>query len=288
MKKRITKVSSFRSQLHYEVLQTGGFCASRDGDEVFLCGERGSGGSRVLQRYNRAGQLLNTWQDKCGHDINKHLLHLSIDNTPYIAMTCLCCKSIRLYSMTDNDPITAYCDIGVDQVGPAAMCHGPGNTILVSNWSGGDYEVLMYDVTSTQFTLKDRIPVDADQAFHIHYMDTAQHGGIVIVSNPYDKIMMVYNTSKDPIWKIENKEIDEKMLWPNGICSDPDTGALYVGDFEDERLIVIQANGGEVLESIQLPGVEEIRNIAWCSVKPHLVIHHRKDGMNQITYCDIS
>ena len=191
--------------------------------------------------------------------------------------------------MTDSDPITAYCHSGEDEAQPWAMCCGPDNTIIVSNWRYGSQEVLVFDVTSTQFTLKDRIPVHVDQARYIHYMETAQHGGIVIVSrwlNP--NIMSAHSIdSKTLVWKIENKKIDGKVLQPSGMCSDPATGALYVGDLDNKRLIVLEPNTGEVIQSIQLPGVGEILNIAWCSVQPHLVIFHKKDRKRQITYYKI-
>ena len=278
----MTKANSFTAQVIY-AWWIGGFCVSRDGDEVFLHGKPGSRGSDAMQRYSRTGQLLNTWQVKCQHDCSKCLLHLSIGGTPYIAMSCYECQSITLYSKTDSDPITAYCHSG-DMAEPGAMCHGPDNTIMVSNWRPGSKEVLVYDVTSTQF----RIPVHVNHTEHIHYMRTAQHGGIVIVSDLDMHIMSAHSLdSKALLWRIENKEIDGKGLRPSGMCSDPDTGALYVGDRYNDRLIVLEPNTGEVIQSIQLPGVELIKNIAWCSVQPHLVIHHYKYSKYQITYYDI-
>ena len=261
---------------------------SRDGDEVFLCDRPGSGGSVVLQRYSRTGDRLTRWQDKCWHACSKHLLHLSIGDTPYIAMSCDTCQSITLYGMTDSDPITAYCHSGEDEAAPGAMCCGPDNTIMVSNWRLGSKEVLVYDVTSTQFTLKDRIPVFVDLAWHIHYMETDQHGGIVILLD-WDKHMISAHSldSKAPVWKIEDKEIDGKVLEPSGMCSDPDTGALHVVDRRNKRVIVLEPNTGGVIQSIQLPGVGWIHNIAWCSVQPHLVIHHWKNDTNHFTYYDI-
>ncbi len=279
---------SFISQGKYR-WTAGGFCVSRDGDEVILCDKPESGGSYVFQRYDRTGQWLNTWQEKCEHDCSKHLLRLRIGNTPYIAMSCWKCQSITLYSMTDSDPITAYCDSGDDQDKPYAMCHGPDKTILASNWRPGSKEVLMYNTTSSHFTLKDRIHVDVDQAFHIHYMETAKHGGILIVSR-YDIMFRKPNVisahsvvHKAPVWKLGGKEIEGKLFAPSGMCSDPETGALYVGDWINERLIVIDSNTGEVIQSIQLRGVGLIGYIAWCSVQPHIVLHHWKYNMYQIT-----
>ncbi len=182
--------------------------------------------------------------------------------------------------MTDSDPFTAYCHSREDRFKPGAMCHGPDNTILASNWFGRE-EVLVYDVTSTQFTVKDRIPVNVEQPLHVHYMETVQHGGIVVVATflPLNKgHMSAYGlVSKKLVWKIEDKKIDGKVLKPRGMCSDPDTRVLYVGDWENKRLIVLEPNTGEVIQSIQLPGVGKIWGIAWCSVQPHLVIKHRKD-----------
>ncbi len=145
----------------------------------------------------------------------------------------------------------------------------------------------MYDVTSTQFTLKDRIPVDVDRAHHIHYMETDQHGGIVLVASWVNNVMSAHKIeSKALVWKIVNKEIDGKMFSQDGICSDPDTGALYVGDWKNGRVIALEPNTGEVIQSIQLPGVGNIYDIAWCPVQPHLVIEHGIVG-DQITYYNI-
>ena len=92
---------------------------SRDGDEVFLFA---SHGQCVIKRYNRTGQLLNTWQVKCGHSGGQHLLHLRIGGTPYIAMSCCECKSISLFSMTDSDPITVYTHNGDYSIEPYQIC----------------------------------------------------------------------------------------------------------------------------------------------------------------------
>ena len=273
---------------------------SRDGDEVFFSGKPGPHEQSVIQRYNRTGQPLNTWQVKCGHNCLKRLLHLSIGGAPYIAMSCWECQSILLHSMkseslfqsalslfgmTDSDPITAYSYSPKDMAIPYAMCHGPDNTILASNLVTGSREVLVYDVISTQFTLKDRIPVDVDRAFHIHYMETDQYGGIVIVSKWSQQIISAHSIeNKTLVWKIENRKIDGKEFKPSGICSDPDTGTLYVGYFFNERLVVIEPNTGEVIQSIQVPGVGDIYDIAGCHVQPHIVVRHQG---NQITYFNI-
>ena len=259
------------------------FCVSRDEEEVFMSGQSGPHNQFVIQRYKRTGQLLNTWQVKCGDDTTKHLLHLSIGGTPYIAMSCCECKSILLYSKTDSDPITAYTQSRSDLASPYAMYHGPDNTILAISHKGGSREVLVYDVTSAPFTLKDRMSLDVDMPLDIHYMETEQHGRIVILSNKWNKEISAHSIeSKALVWKIENKEIDGKVFQPYGMCSDPETGTLYVGDRENDRLIIIEPNTGEV--STKVPGVKYINNIAWCPVQPHLVVRHDAD---EITYFNI-
>ena len=174
---------------------------SQDGDEVFLSGKPGTHDQHVILRYKRTGQLLNTWQVKCGHNGEKCLLHLSIGGTSYITMSCWECRSILLYSMIDCDPITAYSYSTKDMAIPYAMCHGPDNTSLASNFRVGSREVLMYDVTSTQFTLKDRIPVDVNWAYNIHYMETDQHGRIVILLNWRNEILSAHSSYSGPFSK---------------------------------------------------------------------------------------
>ena len=134
MKTQIIKLNTFS----VDVLSRTGFCVSRDGDEVFISGKTGPLDQQVIQRYNRTGQLLNTWQVKCRHDFMQCLLHLSIGGTPYIAVSCWECNSIYLYSMTDSDPIKAFSDKGntYDSTAPYAMCLGPDNTILASYGRG--------------------------------------------------------------------------------------------------------------------------------------------------------
>ncbi len=257
---------------------------SRDGDEVFTSGRPGSDDQHVIQKYSRTGQLLNTWRVKCEHKRRRRLLQLDIGGTPYVAMSCRQCRSISLYSMTDSDPITAFIHRREDVANPFALCHGPDNTILASNLVTESREVLVYDVTSTQFTWKDRIPVHVDGALHIYYMETDQHGGIVIVSGIlFCNIISAYSiASKTLVWKIENKHIDGKKFEPRGMCSHPDTGVLYVGDWKHERLIVIESNTGEVIHSIQVPGV--VYDLAWSHVQPHLVVYLIG---NKITYLNI-
>ena len=165
------------------------------------------------------------------------------------------------------------------------MCHGPDNTILASNWKFSSRKLLMYDVTSTQFTLKDRIPVDIDQADYIHCMETDQHGGIVIVSGTLKNVISAHCIESNTIvWTIQNRKIDGKEFYPSGISSDPDTRVLYVGDWKNERLIVIEPNSGEVIQSIQVPEADHIYDTAWCPVQPHLFVYH---GDDLITYFNI-
>ncbi len=173
------------------------------------------------------------------------------------------------------------------EIEPSVMCPGPDNTILAINQEIRGKEVLMYDVTSREFTLKDRILLDVNDAENIHYMETARHGGIVIVSTYYS--ISAHSTGSGAlVWKIKNTKIDGKVLKPHGMCSNPNKGTLYVSDWNKKRLIAIDSNTGEVIQCIQLPVMGQIYNIAWCHVQNHIAILHQvnhsyRDGF-QVTY----
>ena len=257
-----------------------------------LRGKTSEDATPILHHYSHQGELINTWPalpcpEKHG-GYNNFLLEIFIDSKQYLAVSCYHykCKEISLYSLPSGDVQSVYKGKpGEETVKPQAMCLGPDNTILANDLSGDGKSVGHFRWNGNELVIMKTIATEIKYPYSVHYSEgrvfTCQWLGQVICAVDY--------TSGETLWKVQG-EIHGKPCDPHGMCSDTQ-GRLYVADGNNERVLVLQASTGLIIQAIDMEGVGAILSIAWCSTQPHLVVRHKwggEDKKEEISYYNIT
>ncbi len=284
-----TRVSGFTTQLVGWPCTR--FCALRDGG-VVLCGKTSEDATPILHHYSQQGELINTWLalpcSKEHEEFNNFLLEIFIDSKQYLATQCCHyeCAEISLYSLPSGDVQSVYKGKpGEETVKPWAMCLGPDNTILATDWSGDGKSVAQFTWNGTQLVMMKTIPTEIEYPFSVHYSE----GRVFTCDWDEQVIWAVDYTSGETLWKVQG-EVHGKPCNPHNMCSDTQ-GGLYVADGRNKRVLVLQASTGVVIQEIDMEGLGLIAGVAWCSTQPHLVVWHGwgdKDEKNRISYYNIT
>ncbi len=238
----------------------------------------------VLHVYNKQGQLERTWlAPACTHG-GYNLLQTLIEETQYVAVACQNspCNVVHLYNLLSMsaDMTVAFQDAGSGNFAVGAMCIGPANTILAVNKMVGSREVVLFDCSTTKFTIQDKIPLEMNTPEHVHYVETRQHGGLIIVSKQ-DSVIATSMRDREAVWRAPG-QVHGQDFWAWGISSDT-WGRLYVGDVYNDRVIVLDASSGHVIQSLSLPVTGWMQGLGWDETQPHLVVWHRDGGKAKIT-----
>ncbi len=244
----LQKVKSFHPQLASWGYTTS--CASEEG-EVFIYGKTQPDMPPVIQKYSTDGELLNTWPAPgCGHWQQEggqcHTIeHLIINSESYVVISCSTrqCRSITLYETRGDKVLTGYQDQGSGKPIPGPMCLNkvscPADRLLAVNQRHrpNEQEVLVFDCTSTEFTITDRIPIDVIEPPHITCIETWSRGGLLIASDWRKNVISATSMrDKENVWKLEG-ELLRKTIDPQGICSDS-SGRLFIADGKNQRILV--------------------------------------------------
>ncbi len=242
----------------------------------------------VLHVYNKQGQLERSWSaPACVHG-GYNLLQTITEETQFVAVACQSspCNVIHLYNLQtlSVEMRVAFQDANSGNFAVGAMCRGPENTILAINKMVGSSEVVVFDTSTTKFTIQDKIPLEINTPEHVHYIKTKQHGGLLIVSKQ-DSVIATSMDNRETIWRVPG-QIHGQDFWAWGISSDT-RGRLYVGDVHNDRVIVLDASTGHVIQSLTLHVMGWMQGLGWADTQPHLVIWHRDGGKPKITCFNI-
>ncbi len=267
------------------------FCELRDRGVVFY-GKTSKDATPVLHHYSHQGELINTWTPlPCPEEhegYNNCLLEIFIDSKQYLATQCCHdeCEEISLYSLSSGDVQSVYKGKpGEETVMPWAMCLGPDNTILAIDRGGDGKSVAQFTWNGTELVMMKTIPTEIEKPFSVHYSE----GRVLTYCWQDEVICAVDYTSGETLWKVQG-EVHGKPCKPHGMCSDTQ-GRLYVADADNERVLVLQASSGVVIQEIDMEGLGDLSGIAWCSTQPHLVVWNGwadEDEKEDISYYTIT
>ncbi len=175
----------------------------------------------------------------------QYLLHICIEDTPYIAMSCALCKSITLYNLRDATTTSAYRDPTSGKPAPGRMCKGPPGTLLAVDIDTN--ELAVFDCSSTTFELKDTIAIVGLHPIYISFAETSHMGGLVVASNRTQSIISATSfAEKQQIWRLQGAVLG-RMIEPGGMCSNS-RGQLYIADSINKRILLLDGGTGYVLQ----------------------------------------
>ncbi len=255
-----------------------------------LRGKTSEDATPVIHHYSHQGELINTWPAlPCPEDHggkNNFLLEIFIDSKQFLAVSCICCKETFLYTFLSGDVHSVYKgEPGKETVGPQRMCLGPDNTILANDGSGEGNSVVQFTWNGTELVMMKTIPTEIKYPYSVHYSE-----GRVFTCSWRDQVICAVDyTSGETLWKVQG-EVRGKLCYPHDMCTDTH-GRLYVADGSNQRMLVLWASTGEVIQEIDMQGLGAILSVAWCSTQPHLVVWHIQFGEDkkyEISYYNIT
>ncbi len=267
------------------------FCALKDGGMV-LFGKTAEDATPVIHHYSHQGELIKSWPAlPCSEEHegeNNMLLDIFIDSKQYLATQCFHdeCQEISLYSLPSGDVTSVYkSKPGKETVKPGSMCVGPDNTILAIEQSDNGKSIAEFTWNGTELVLNKTIPIEIDCPYSMHYSEGRVFTCDLLFKchncdNHDDVIYAVDYTSGETLWKVQG-EVEGKRCCPHGMCTDKQ-GRLYVGDADNERVLVFDARTGRFIQQIDIWDVGCIGGLAWSETQPHLVVSHRMKGDDEV------
>ena len=169
------------------------FCLTSEGN-VVLYGVTECDAELIpcIHIYTRSGEVKTVLTPPpCDHNDGCHDIEEIVANgNRCIAVSCSSkeCKAILLCGRTVpgftdvNDSIAAYSVPKRSLPSPGAMCMKDSNSLLAVLCNEGSYSVCVFDTFSTEFYVKETIPIDVDVPCYICYVKRKFLAGIVIVS----------------------------------------------------------------------------------------------------------
>ena len=230
--------------------------------------ERASRDSYNLHRISKNGIPDGCTQGElCEHDMSNFVLPITIDKTEYLAVSCQVCSSIRLIDLQDTsrEPIMAY--IGVyGEIGP--MCHGQNGTMYTMEILGSKISIL--DCSTTEFKLKAMVyNAENMDAWHMTYISTSD----LIVQSSWDNSSICAMSSHGQmVWKISGI-LDNKKISPRGLLQIPGKDLLLVGDYGNNRLLLLSGSTGQWLQTLHMQEMWSIDELH--AAENRIVVHHR-------------
>ncbi len=233
------------------------------------------------------GEMLDIWPAPCckwSEDGSSTLLELVIDSQQYVAASCHGCNTITLHDFPSG---TVQSRFNIENEYPGKMCHGPDNTLLVFALDA----VIQLSCSASNLEKIKCIPVEK---FSIHialnddinlcYSDQK----IFLSSMGSDHMITSMDIiSEETLWTVGG-EVDGSVLHPVAMCTDK-RDRLYVGDFVEQRIIVLHTKTGDFIQIIKLPELGYTRYLSWNDAQPHLTICGENFGSDytHVCYCNI-
>lgn len=224
------------------------------------------------QWYDQKGTLIHTLPRpvQCGaHRYTYRLLAIKVDAIQHVAIACPNCHCIFIGSLATEAWSMGWQASGEEgsverkkQPKPWSMWHGKPGQIIARDVRGDGHSVCVFDIKNIPFRLVMPEIKLGMMAVGLCYCDLPGIGDAIAVTGGLDYNLCMFSLAKgDLIWSIGERDDngDRTMVagakWvPYEICSDR-RGRLYVADnFADERIIVLSAVSGSVLQVIHSGG----------------------------------
>ncbi len=266
-------------------------CYTRSG-ELVVSGQT-KAQKKEIHVYNRQGQLKRTLDRppeyyNCKID---SMVEVSIAGKRYIVTSCSDVRQLTLHDLSSGRFTAAWKGGGEGQIKPCRIClGGPGELLAIDVQSYDEQNVVVFDITSTQFTIKHTVDGMMNAAY-LCYREDPCHGGVVYTTDTARGFRLCATSMKtgDRLWYVggidespESKCIGGQILvagkpWtPNGICVD-DKGHLYITDVAHNRIVVVEASQGRVLGILTLSWLKGrcLWDPIWADQEKNLIVWHR-------------
>ena len=200
------------------------FCLTSEGDIVLYGMTKcDSDLTSRIHVYTQAGELKTiVCPPQCDHDDGCHDIEEVVANgNRYIAVSCSNkeCKAIFLCGGTvscdtsENDSIVAYSVPKRGMPSPGAMCMKDSDSLLAVLCNEGYYSVCVFDTFTTEFYIKETIPINVDVPCYICYVKRKFLTDTVVVSKWENQtIAATCLVTGEPLWRLRGDYPDYLKL----------------------------------------------------------------------------
>ncbi len=236
--------------------------------------------------YDQQGKLIHTAPPppKCGHE-HLSVLAVEVGGKQQVAISCYQCQCIWLGSRGAEKWSVAWQATGEEgseerrgQPKPHTMCQGKPGQIIA--WNGDEKSVVVFDITQIPFRVVVPEMKLGMEARYLCYCELPRVGGALAVTDGASgyKLSMFSLNSGLLLWSVGGEDVRVQRVkvagvewWPKGVCSD-NRGRLYLADYYNNRIIVLSAASGLVLQVMQ--GWEEwVAGRKWRQTFPGITVY---------------
>ena len=217
--------------------------------------------------------IYNKLNMPCRHSCRVGLLCLEIAGIEHLAISCSDCKDIKLLNLFTTDLTTSYSGKKMFR-----MCEGEGNTLYVE---ASHNRVLELDCTQPVFSRTNTLTTNMSGHFK----------GMCYVPSPH-KLLVASNGGKVVAISCDTNKVAwerNKLCFnsnPRGLYYSQTHHAILVADGFHSRILLLNPATGRKIQTIQLPGMEEIIHV--CLNSGQLVVRHNTMFGRQISIFSVN
>ena len=240
-------------------------CLMNNGN-VALWGKTGKKSPREFHIYNKDGRKVKTIKALCPHK-NVRMLSIVIENIENLAVSCSECEDINLQHLAID---TAYPAFSSDHCG--SMCYGKEGKIFSINCLE-EFPIIEIGCKKKQFVYGETVETKMKSVYDLCYISTRD---ILVIPTHKKNSTPDEFSDEEPDEDSEEKEKDKKkeapaiiravqgkVLWEvkevdgmetcaHGVIYSHKYDVLLVADGSNGRILVLQPESGEHLQTIDL------------------------------------
>ena len=219
----------------------------------------------------RTGELITELMSKWNH-------HSRINELPTdvncMLEACEECNMIRVYNIRSG-----AAEVVLKNGKPRMICNGPEESVLIMD-SEGCVSQLRWNENRRMLNAEHQLQTHLKDVLRICYI---KKFSILAVCTSYGSNDL--NNHTGTVTGIQLKDGTQKWtfgscfakrrVYPRAICND-EAGRIFVGDYSNNRFLILDGNSGCVLKLIQL-GLElpkPIWKMFWVDTQPNLIVHN--------------
>ena len=221
---------------------------------------------------------ISEWASKCDHEFNAVIeVSFGKGRKRYFAESCYRCPRITLYDAQTKAPILAYDDRNFM---PGRLVNRNGK-ILMSELSGDRIVELQWDQDQMKLLPTGRMMnVDLGLVTGMTYLKKRN----IVVMVAFDKklIQALRFPNGEVQWELSG-QVDGKVMRPRGVCSEENNGLVFIADFMNKRVVVVEGQTGKVIQVVLKDEYQIVYDVCWKSEKLHLVVKHGQENRSKIS-----
>ncbi len=234
----------------WEVWFTGELTALPESGSIVVLGWTAKDAPQVLYQFRLEGgrlQKVREVKGPCEHEYSYGVLGVMVEGQELLALACKGCRDIKLMNLETGEAHVAYSS----EKRPHTQCHGEAGRMWV--YCKGDDRVRELNCSSKAFTETGRTVNIFAFPWYMCYLP-APHRALVL--SHYQRMEAVSCETGQQLWRldeIDGRLVDGRPLGGEMVLFHPHFSLVIMSDLQNDRLLLLDAASGELLQSIATP-----------------------------------